>query len=292
MGATFDRTVTLGRQDLLLTSNQIQTVCAKFGIAIGGQEAERLALGKDRFCEPMFEKLGAASVDSIDAAPFEGANIIHDLNQPMPPEMHGSYDLVFDGGTLEHVFDFPTAISGTLGLPRLGGHYIMASPANNQMGHGFYQFSPDLFYRVFSEENGYKLKALFLAPTYADGGWFSIKDPATVGERIGHNASSQEMSIFAIAQRTQLLEPFSRPPQQSDYRAEWSSRSLTNATENRLAFFDAAMAARVPTGIGKLKDLVRGLVPQHALQWWRAVQQARQLQQQPNPAHFEPFPMP
>jgi hypothetical protein len=34
------------------------------------------------------------------------------------------------------------------------------TPANNQMGHGFYQFSPELFFRVFSQENGYLLRAL------------------------------------------------------------------------------------------------------------------------------------
>jgi hypothetical protein len=91
---------------------------------------------------------------------------------------------VFDGGTLEHVFNFPTTIAGCLSLPKVGGHHIMTSPANNQMGHGFYQFSPDLFYRVFSPENGYELRALFLAPTYSEGQWFAINDPAKVGARV------------------------------------------------------------------------------------------------------------
>ena len=105
-----------------------------------------------------------------------------------------------------------------LGLPKVGGHFIMTSPANNQMGHGFYQFSPDLFYRVFSEENGYQLRALFLVPTFSEGDWFKIKDPATVGARVGHNAAVEQLSIFALAQRTKLVPLFSHPPQQSDYQ--------------------------------------------------------------------------
>ena len=60
MGAKFDRTVTLGRQDLLLTPFQIRSVCSAFGLPIDEREAKQIALGKDRFCEPMLERLGAA----------------------------------------------------------------------------------------------------------------------------------------------------------------------------------------------------------------------------------------
>ena len=223
MGAKFDRYRHIGASGFASHSVSNSSVCSAFGLPIDEQEAKKIALGKDRFCEPMLERLGAVAVDSIDASAFEGANIIHDLNQPIPVELQGRYDVVFDGGTLEHVFNFPTAMRGCLGLPKVGGHFIMTSPANNQMGHGFYQFSPDLFYRVFSEENGYQLRALFLVPTFSEGNWFKIKDPATVGARVGHNAAVEQLSIFALAQRTKLVPIFSHPPQQSDYRAEWSS---------------------------------------------------------------------
>ena len=290
MGAKFDRTITLGRQDLLLTPLQIRNVCSAFGLPIDEREAMQIALGKDRFCEPMLEKLGA-TVDSVDANAFEGANIIHDLNQPMPVELQGRYDVVFDGGTLEHVFNFSTAMRGCLELPEVGGHFIMTSPANNQMGHGFYQFSPELFFRIFSEENGYELRAIFLVPTFSEGSWFKIKDPATVGARVGHNAAVQELSIFAIARRTKIVPLFLHPPQQSDYRAEWSKLPGKGKDVSRLAFFDAAVA-RNAAGNGKVKSAIRSLAPQGALHWWRALRWARHCQQPPDPAHFEPFPMP
>ncbi len=37
------------------------------------------------------------------------ANVIHDMNMPLPDALKEQYDLVVDGGTLEHVFFFPTA---------------------------------------------------------------------------------------------------------------------------------------------------------------------------------------
>jgi hypothetical protein len=239
----------------------------------------------------MLEWLGAIAVDSVDANAFEEASIIHDLNQPMPADLQERYDMVFDGGTLEHVFNFPTALRSCLGLPKVGGHFLMTSPANNQMGHGFYQFSPELFFRVFSEDNGYQLRALFLVPTFSEGNWYKIKDPAIVDARVGHNAAVMELSIFAIAQRTKLVPLFLHPPQQSDYRAEWLNQPGKGLDANRLAFFDAA-AAKDAAGIGRMKSIIRGFVPQGLLRWRRALRLARRCQQPPDPAHFEAFPIP
>ena len=37
----------------------------------------------------------------------------------------------------------------------VGGSIFVNTPANNMMGHGFYQFSPELMYRIFAEANGF-----------------------------------------------------------------------------------------------------------------------------------------
>ena len=47
----------------------------------------------------------------MDASAFEGANFVHDLNNPIPEELHCKYDAVVDGGTLEHVFNVPVAFA-------------------------------------------------------------------------------------------------------------------------------------------------------------------------------------
>lgn len=294
MGVKFDQTLTLGRQDLLMTPHQLRTVCKAFELVIDEAEARHIAVADNRFADPMLKKLGAASVDSMDASGFEGASIIHDLNYPIPPGIAGQFSVVFDGGTLEHVFDFPKAIRSCMELPAVGGHFIMTSPANNQMGHGFYQFGPDLFYRVFSPENGYQLKALFLVPTWSDGDWFKVLDPALVGGRIGHNWSLKPLSLFAIAQRISVVPIFTRTPQQSDYVAEWTKLPKKGIDGSRLRFFDeaTALANRAPTGWGRIKRLLRILMPRstwNRLRAWRDIQGANRP---PNPAHFERFPLP
>lgn len=290
-GAAFDRVVTLGRQDLLLTAPQIMATCRQFGVPMQEHEAVAIANTDDRFSEPLFHKLGASKVDSIDASDFEGATIVHDLNRPVPDALRGKYELVIDGGTLEHVFDFPTALRGCLELPKLGGHFVMLSPANNQMGHGLYQFSPDLFYRVLSEENGYELLSLFLIPGFSEGKWFTIRDPAVVGERIGQNSGMAELSIGAIAKRTKLVPLFSTPPQQSDYAQEWSTRPRKNEERSRLAFFDQGKAPARSDARAALKRIARAPVPETMVRWWRAVRLARHWQRSPDPRFFEEFPL-
>src|SRR5262249_48624985 len=159
-------------QDLLLTPLMIRETCDEFGLQVQQKEIDEICSTPDQFCEALLKHIGAVTVDSLDASDFEGATIIHDLNRPLPATLHGRFDVVFDGGTLEHVFNFPVALKECMALPRVGGHFLMCSPANNQMGHGFYQFSPELFWRVFSPNNGYELKALFMVPAFSEGQWY------------------------------------------------------------------------------------------------------------------------
>jgi len=65
---------------------------------------------------------------------------------------------------------------------KVGGHFFAGLPANNGRGHGFYQFSAEFFYRVFSEENGFQMRELFVAPVWSAGKWldgsaFEVFDP-------------------------------------------------------------------------------------------------------------------
>ncbi|HVJ67457.1 MAG TPA: class I SAM-dependent methyltransferase [Caulifigura sp.] len=172
------------------------------------------------FAEGFFQLLGAGSVDALDASPFEGTNITHDLNIPIPAEHHGRFSVVYDGGSLEHVFQFPTALRSCLQMVKPGGHFLQHSEANNFCGHGFWQLSPELLFRALSPENGFRLKAVFLREDTPGAKWYLVRDPAAVGHRV-ELCNSTPTYIFAIAQRISLVEPFASPPQQSDYSAIW-----------------------------------------------------------------------
>lgn len=107
----------------------------------------------------------------MDASKYEGASVVQDLNQPVPDSLKERFDAIFDGGTLEHVFNIPAALKNCMEMTKVGGRFYMHTCANNLCGHGFYQFSPELFYRVFSEQNGFEVERMVIHPLGPYGQW-------------------------------------------------------------------------------------------------------------------------
>ncbi len=111
-----------------------------------------------------FATLGFGQVSSLDISNYEGADIVDDLNDPSLPErVRTNFDLVYDSGTLEHIFDAPTALRSIARLVSIGGAIVHSTPANGFMDHGFWQVSPDL-YRTFYAKAGFEIltSALFV----------------------------------------------------------------------------------------------------------------------------------
>jgi hypothetical protein len=102
----------------------------------------------------LFRLLGADSVRVLDFSDYEGADIIWDFNEPVPHELHNQFELVFDAGTLEHVFDLPTALASLVNMVGVGGILILINPSSGMVDHGFYNICPTLFYDYF-RANGF-----------------------------------------------------------------------------------------------------------------------------------------
>lgn len=222
-GADFSSSLMIGRQWLVAASDVIAEVAQIHGATMPAREPE------NAFAEPFFAILGAKKVDSLDFSTFEGANVQHDLNQPLPANLHARYDLVFDGGTLEHVFNFPMALKSCMELVKPGGHLVQVSNANNFMGHGFWQVSPELMYRAMSPANGYQVVAVMLRELHQSGrtpdlkGRFHIaRDPDALGWRV-ELRNRRPTYIITIAKRTSDGSIFAEPPQQSDYQRLWDT---------------------------------------------------------------------
>ena len=98
----------------------------------------------------LFEMLGFETVDSIDYYADERPSHVLDLNEPVPATMEGQYSLVYDGGTMEHCFDPPRVLRNAVLLAKPGGTVVHHVPMNNWVNHGFYQFSPTLFFDFYA----------------------------------------------------------------------------------------------------------------------------------------------
>jgi 2-polyprenyl-3-methyl-5-hydroxy-6-metoxy-1,4-benzoquinol methylase len=87
------------------------------------------------------------------------------MNTPVPKDIE-KYDTIFDGGSLEHIFNVNQALKNVSMMCKPGGQIIHSLPANNQCGHGFWQFSPELFLSLYSEKNGYMNTEVYIASVH------------------------------------------------------------------------------------------------------------------------------
>jgi hypothetical protein len=221
MGVDFSETVTIGRQTFASNPDIASEILSQIRLP-------KLDLKEGQFSEPFFKLLGASGVSSIDASDFEQATIVHDLNTPLPAHLSQRFSAVHDGGSIEHVFNAPQAFKSCMEMVRLGGHFIQVNCGNNYMGHGLWQFSPELMFRMFSPENGFLIKAVLLhSPTGMNnmgtqlGKWYFVTDPAQCRSRV-ELINDVPTYICTIAQRVTAADIFAKPPMQSDYVASWS----------------------------------------------------------------------
>jgi SAM-dependent methyltransferase len=187
--------ITLGRQNNFVRRSDFRRVAKRVGLSLSESQIKELTAA--RFIEPILLRLGARSVASIDASDYEDATIVCDMNKALPDELAGRYDFVFDGGTLEHVYNFPQALKNMADLLRPGGLVLSASPSNNEPGHGFYQFSPELIYSAFPAV-GLSVVHACLASTQFPSQFYELSSPSDVGGRITF-LSGEPIQLLVIA---------------------------------------------------------------------------------------------
>jgi hypothetical protein len=254
-GVDFSRTVTFGRQSFFPKARPAARALENSGLGITLAQIGPL---RHAYAETFLTALGADRADAIDASDYEQAGIVHDLNEPVPAALHGRYTCVFDGGTSEHVYHYPELIANAVRLLTVGGHFIGITSGNNQSGHGFYQLSPELFFRVFSAENGFLTKAVLLAEARPGGRFYRVADPAILGHRIEF-VTARSFLVAVIAKKLEPVGELRCRPQQSDYRAQWQKSPGA----------ETGRPSRLGRELRRLAGQIRGFAGRHCYLPWQ-----------------------
>lgn len=239
-GVRFDDALTVGRLDLYLHPSEVEALDQRLTDLGRPQVFEGYTFGApaDRF---LLRGLGVSTLTVLDHSAYEGATLVHDLNTPLPAACRARYDVVIEAGTLEHVFNFPVAIASLMQAVKPGGTLFLTTPANNLCGHGFYQFSPEVMFRIFSPENGYRVEHVTMLPCAYPAveqvpirAAYDVTDPAVVRRRVGLRSARPAM-LAVQATRVADVVPFATPPLQSDYVAKWEGQAATRGGLRGLA---------------------------------------------------------
>jgi SAM-dependent methyltransferase len=240
-GVSFERSATLGRQYTAVSGRRLVQLYAAGGLQPG--RPPRVFRG---YAEPILRDLGAREVVSIDASAYEGATCLHDLNHPIPDCLADRFSMVLDSGTLEHIFNFPVAIRNCMRMVKEGGHLLLVTPTNNEAGHGFYQFSPELLFRVLAPEFGFNVEQMLLREVgLRRKAWYEVADPGVVCARAQYRTRSVAY-LYVRARRVGPVPAFDPAPQQSDYAARWREDWHPLAEPRGIASLLRAVGRRAP----------------------------------------------
>jgi SAM-dependent methyltransferase len=151
------RVLVLGKQDVFFDYKALAKAAHDFGVELKVPEAIKISLKPDHASsnfisdESLFLALGFDEYAAIDYSAYESADYVFDLNQSdPPPSLLESCDLIVDCGTIEHVFHLPNALRNIFRMLKSDGRVIHLAPSSNYIDHGFYMFSPTLFWDFYS----------------------------------------------------------------------------------------------------------------------------------------------
>jgi hypothetical protein len=275
-GVSFERTMMVGRQILNLELDELKACFDKFNKNISAEHLEKVYSGSDGYAEELLRYLGAKHIDSIDYSAYEGANILHDMNLPVEPILHKKFSTVLESGSLEHIFNFPVSIANCMNMVEVGGHFIIITPVNNIMGHGFYQFSPEVFYRVVNPQNGFEVERMIIFEYAPHQQWYQVADPQTVKQRV-ELMNSYATYLMIQAKRVSDLPILSVFPQQSDYVDAWEGKENYYTQHAR----DRDNHQRNQENVIRYKKLIKNFVPESLLEIYRAIIYSRKVKFDP-----------
>ncbi|HSU56754.1 MAG TPA: hypothetical protein VLT36_22035 [Candidatus Dormibacteraeota bacterium] len=251
-GVSLKEVITIGHLNLGIKPATPREIFARAGVGsaeLCGPDAENA-----RFVDGLLKGLGATRTSALDASPYEGAELLHDLNTPLPDPLKNSCDTLIDGGSLEHIFNAPVALQNYIDLVRPGGHLLIFTAGNNQFGHGFYQFSAELFFRVFTRENGMEVSRIVVYEIPRNAPMYQVLDPAAVGCR-SELVTSLPTVIFVVAKKVANVPVFANWPQQADYTQTWKEHAAGENNKGQSSGkgggFIANAARRLPYALQK-----------------------------------------
>tara|TARA_X000000950_G_scaffold53461_1_gene63472 strand:+ start:3168 stop:4019 length:852 start_codon:yes stop_codon:yes gene_type:complete len=201
----FGRTLSIGRLNNLIKKDEF----IKLNISFSDE------LYADKI---LFNNFNLLSLNALDYSAFEEADIVHDLNKPII-NVEKQFDTVLDFGTSEHVFDISQCLKNISSLCKIEGIIIHCLPANNNCGHGFWQFSPEVFFNIYSKKNGFCDTEIILINLFDRKYWYEVKRQEK-GERLEINSAEP---LYLLIKTKKIGQADYDKINQSDYEHQWSN---------------------------------------------------------------------
>ena len=199
----FGETLTIGRLNNLLEKEDFKLL--------------NIQIDQNVYADKLLKQhFNLLSLNALDYSSFEDADIIHDLNIPLE-NSNKQFNTIIDFGTSEHVFNVTECLKNISNLCKINGHIVHCLPANNNCGHGFWQFSPELFFNIYDNTNGFDETEIFLINLFDKKNWYKI-NKQKIGERLELNSKEP---LYLLIKTKKIGKNLYQNINQSDYEQQW-----------------------------------------------------------------------
>jgi hypothetical protein len=228
----------VGRQTIDLTLEQALALLKGQGVepkpipveidqkTLGARTGGR-ALISDR---TFFGLLGVGQVLAIDQSDYEGAEIIIDLNRPLPEALRASVDLLYGGSVLDNVFDPAFYLKNAADLLRVGGR-LFENDLLSQHHHAYCLVTPGWLLDYFVL-NRFAKCAIYVRESspFGIGHMYALDpDPDDIISDFGAPRGRLQQSALVIAEKgvessngeTPIQDQYRSVEQLRVYRERW-----------------------------------------------------------------------
>ena len=254
--------VTIGKQGICFSVDELKAWAQQLNFTLNESQLNNAAEANRCLTDiEFFKSLGFRAVDSMDCSDYEGASIICNLNVDIPDELHDKFDIIYDGGSTEHMFNVPKAFENYNKMLKVGGLVIHSLPSTGCLDHGFYMFSPTLFFDYYSQ-NKWEIAAFYMIniPCDSYSAW-EIYEYSEPGPSLEDVAFDGRWTIFFIA-RKQAESAYHSNIEQHFFSILWRNRQLQAR--------EADPALTNTQGTGLLKKIYR-MLPERFRMAYRSV---------------------
>jgi hypothetical protein len=205
--------VMIGRQTVYFSPEEILQLLAAHGIDTSAIEPKSIEIDSDTIDRltgykektlitdrALFRLLGVPKIRVLDRSDYEGAEIIHDLCQPLPASLRGTADFIVDGSTLDNTFNPALTLRNYCELLKPGGRFL-ALNAYSCFGTPYCIMPPMWYLDYFVMNNFADCKAYVLvfkgAGPQWNSYWLDLDWLQSERRRMGRFVSNEDWEIYS-----------------------------------------------------------------------------------------------
>ena len=145
--------LSIGKHTVSMNNNIICNLLKDYGMPFLNNKdidtSTRHSSKKNLSDTALLKSFSNAKYSCLDVSNYEGANIIHDMNLPIPNSLKNKFDFIYNGSCMDNIFNPVSFLINTTEMLKPGGRILHHERSTTGAG-AYLAFSPEYFFSYYS----------------------------------------------------------------------------------------------------------------------------------------------